>query len=390
MFAFVRSDPAETVLVAINLGSGSTTTTLDLSAFTVPGSGTTPVSLENGATLPSITAANKAAYPITLSARGWAITRASLALPVVVTHPDIDGRNLPTDAGDAALVASQGCLSSFGDNAGELDQLFVRKDGDALRVSISGNLPQDGTSLDLFIDVDPGGANGQNRLVTAHLPAPPGGLAPLDGTTFDAGFRPDALYYMNTVGGMVYLDRVSLPSAGGALAAKDFRGAVGLGTGRGTLSGGSNPNGVELALDVSNTAGITATSVASAATATTGLEMRIPFADLGLPADFAGDIGVAAFVQRVDSVPSNQWLPPLPFGSADLPLAPNLGTTAGQQFAVVSLGMQGDLDASGAVDAGDLAVMLLDYGPCDGCASDLDGSGIVDFGDVALLLLLFN
>ncbi|NBU42115.1 MAG: hypothetical protein EBS51_15220, partial [Planctomycetia bacterium] len=184
VFAFVRSDPAETVLVAINLGSGSTTTTLDLSAFTVPGSGTTPVSLENGATLPSITAANKAAYPITLSARGWAITRASLALPVVVTHPDIDGRNLPTDAGDAALVASQGCLSSFGDNAGELDQLFVRKDGDALRVSISGNLPQDGTSLDLFIDVDPGSQNGQNRLVTAHLPAPPGGLAPLDGTTF--------------------------------------------------------------------------------------------------------------------------------------------------------------------------------------------------------------
>ncbi|MFM7807155.1 MAG: alpha-amylase family glycosyl hydrolase, partial [Planctomycetota bacterium] len=390
VFAFVRSDPAETVLVAINLGSGSTTTSLDLSAFTVPTSGTSPTSLENGATLAAITSANKAAYPITLGARSWAIVRASLSLPVVVTHPDIDGRNLPADAGETALIATQGCLSSFGDNAGELDQLFVRKDGDALRVSISGNLPQDGTSLDLFIDVDPGAGTGQNRLVTAHLPAPPGGLAPLDGTTFDAGFQPDALYYLNTVGGMVYLDRVSLPSPGGTLASKDFRGAVGLGTGRGTLSGGSNPNGVELALDVSNTAGITATSVAGAPTATTGLELRVPFADLGLPAGFDGTVGVAAFLQRVDSVASNQWLPPLPLGSGDLALAPNLGAAAGQQFALVSLGMPGDLDASGSVDAGDLAVLLLDYGPCGGCASDLDGSGSVDFGDVALLLLLFN
>ncbi len=390
VFAFVRSDPAETVLVAINVGSGTTSTTLDLSAFTLPAAGTAPVSLENGATLPAITAANKAAYPVTLSGRSWSITRASLTLPVVVTHADIDGRAIPADAGEAALVASQGCLSSFGDNAGELDQLFVRADGDALRVSVSGNLPQDGTSLDLFIDADPGAGTGQNRLVTAHLAAPPGGLAPLDGTTFDAGFQPDALYYVNTVGGMVYVDRVWLPSPGGALASKEYRGAVGLGTGRGQLSGGVNPAGVELALDVSNTAGITATSVAAAATATTGLEIRIPFADLGLPADFTGRVGVCALLQRVDSVPSNQWLPPLPLGSADLPLAPNLGGVAGVQHAVVSLGTPGDLDGSGTVDAGDVALLLLDYGPCSGCSSDLDGSGVVDFGDVALLLLMFG
>jgi hypothetical protein len=297
---------------------------------------------------------------------------------------------VPTDAGAAALLASQGCLSSFGDNIGELDQMFARADGDALRVSISGNLPTDGTSLDLFVDVDPGAGTGQNRLVTAHLPAPPGGLAPLDGTTFDAGFNPDALYYINSVGGMVYLDRVSLPSPGGALAAKEFRGAVGLGTGRGTLTGGTNPNGVELALDGSNTAGITAASVAGASSASTGLEIRIPFADLGVPPGFVGSVSLAAFLQRVDSVPSNQWLPPLPAGSVDLALAPNLGSVTGAQFVTLSLGTPGDLDGSGAVDAGDIAVMLLDFGPCAGCPSDLDGSGVVDFGDVALLLLMFG
>ena len=47
----------------------------------------------------------------------------------------------------------------------------------------------------------------------------------------------------------------------------------------------------------------------------------------------------------------------------------------------------GDLDGSQAVDNGDIAFALLDYGPCGGCTSDLDASGEVDFGDVALILL---
>lgn len=50
----------------------------------------------------------------------------------------------------------------------------------------------------------------------------------------------------------------------------------------------------------------------------------------------------------------------------------------------------GDLDMSGAVDLGDLALMLMDFGPCAGCPTDLDGSGVVDMGDVSLLLLNFG
>jgi hypothetical protein len=53
-------------------------------------------------------------------------------------------------------------------------------------------------------------------------------------------------------------------------------------------------------------------------------------------------------------------------------------------------GVLGDLDGDGNVGAGDLAVMLLDFGPCSGCPSDLDSTGIVDGGDVAILLLLFT
>ena len=50
-------------------------------------------------------------------------------------------------------------------------------------------------------------------------------------------------------------------------------------------------------------------------------------------------------------------------------------------------GCFGDIDGSFEVDTGDVAVALLDYGPCPGCSSDLDGTGEVDFGDVALILL---
>jgi hypothetical protein len=49
-----------------------------------------------------------------------------------------------------------------------------------------------------------------------------------------------------------------------------------------------------------------------------------------------------------------------------------------------------DLDGSEAMDFGDLALMLLDFGPCVGCRGDLDGNGQIDFGDTALLLLEFG
>ena len=47
----------------------------------------------------------------------------------------------------------------------------------------------------------------------------------------------------------------------------------------------------------------------------------------------------------------------------------------------------GDLDGSGEVDSGDVALALLDSGSCAGCPGDLDGSGEIDSGDVALILL---
>ncbi len=50
----------------------------------------------------------------------------------------------------------------------------------------------------------------------------------------------------------------------------------------------------------------------------------------------------------------------------------------------------GDLDLNNIIDFGDVALIMLDFGPCPGCLSDLDGSGVVDFGDVAIALLNFG
>jgi Alpha amylase, catalytic domain/Maltogenic Amylase, C-terminal domain len=381
IYAFVRHHADQTVLVVINLNSATTSTTIDLGAFGVAKAGVVPVNLQGGAALPAITPANRGAYPVSLGARAWFIATAALTPPVDTSHADIDGRNIPFDAGNQALRSTQAAASSLGDNVGELDQLFARADGDALRVSITGNIPTDGTALNLFIDVNPGASTGQNRLVTAHLPSPPAGLALLDGLTFDAGFAPDALYYVNSVSSLVYVDRVSLPSAP-ALAAKDYRGNAGLNSGRGVLSGGSNPNGVEVALDNTNILGPTA--------ATTGFELRIPFADLGLPADFRGPIALAAGLERTNGVLSNQWMPTLGAGSAELGLAPNLGAIAGLQHVALHVGLVGDLDADGAVGGADLALLLGQWGQNEATsgylAGDLSGDGAVDGADLAMLL----
>jgi len=46
-----------------------------------------------------------------------------------------------------------------------------------------------------------------------------------------------------------------------------------------------------------------------------------------------------------------------------------------------------DLDGSGDVSEADVALLLLDFGPCIDCASDIDQDGVVTSGDIALMLL---
>ena len=50
----------------------------------------------------------------------------------------------------------------------------------------------------------------------------------------------------------------------------------------------------------------------------------------------------------------------------------------------------GDLDMNGELNAADIALILLDFGPCRGCPTDLDGNGVVDAGDLALVMMSFG
>ena len=59
-------------------------------------------------------------------------------------------------------------------------------------------------------------------------------------------------------------------------------------------------------------------------------------------------------------------------------------------FVAVPDPLLGDLDGDDVVSNADIGLLLLDFGPCPGCAADLDGNGEVDAGDIAFLLLLFS
>jgi hypothetical protein len=49
-----------------------------------------------------------------------------------------------------------------------------------------------------------------------------------------------------------------------------------------------------------------------------------------------------------------------------------------------------DLDGNRVIDFGDIALLMLDFGPCTNCPDDFDQNGRIDFGDVALLMLEFG
>jgi alpha-tubulin suppressor-like RCC1 family protein len=66
------------------------------------------------------------------------------------------------------------------------------------------------------------------------------------------------------------------------------------------------------------------------------------------------------------------------------------GDGSATPFLGIAEGKFGDLDGNGTVDNGDVALALLDFGPCPGCTSDVDQNGEVDFGDIALILLSFG
>lgn len=330
VWSFLRQADGETLLVAINLSSSAKSLTLDLSAFELP-DGSSPVrDLASRGSLPDLTPANLGAYPVSLAAYSWRVMQVNVTPGPPPPPSPYDGRAIPADFANAPVSSTQTAPTSLGDNVNELDRMFVRPEPGGLAVGLTGNVATDGTGLALLLDTAPGG---QSTLATSAFPQPPYGPRGLTGLTLDAGFAPDWLLWVNFFAGNVYVDLYSLASGGGGT--HYYLGSTVVNGGDLALSGGSNLNGMRIAYCDSNTAGVTASSAAGAATATTGLEAFLPWTDLALSGP--GEVRILAAIVGTDGYLGNQLLPPLGPGVADPGVPPfSLASVPGDQFAVVS------------------------------------------------------
>jgi hypothetical protein len=158
--------------------------------------------------------------------------------------------------------------------------------------------------------------------------------------------------------------------------------------GDGLLAGGINPNGMQVAMNNTNAQGITESSVAGAATATTGFDLRVPYADVGV-AGLGGTIKVAAFILRGSGQVMNQWLPGLGGPHSNLGIAPDMTAISGDQFASISVRLPADINADNAVNGLDITAFVevllgIDAAPSHVAASDLNRDGLADGADAQL------
>jgi alpha-amylase len=384
VFTCLRIDPNQQLIVAINLSSSSRTVRLNMAEVPIPGGSTSVTDLASGSTLSDLTDLNKSAYTVQLAAHGWRVMQLNIQAPAA-PPAGVDGFDIPTDF-DGHLIAPQNNATGVGDNISELNALFAYRDMDCIRVGITGNLATDGTSICLMFDT--AAAVGQNVLDFYNLPTPPCCPDNLTGTILDSGFAPETLYYINTSVSTYWLDKYLLrPDS----ASKTYMGSNVPGNGLGLLSGGSNPFGVELAFDNSNTAGITDSDVSGALTATTGIEAEIPLEDLGLTANAQGVVRIGVMLQSSGDV-SNQWLPGLGGGYPNPGFTPDMTFYPGNQFAVVPLSAPGDVNCDGLVNSFDIDPFVQallapgDYATafpdCDISLADMNRDGMANSFDI--------
>jgi len=275
----------------------------------------------------------------TLLASG--ILALSAAPAFAVTDGALDGAYGPA-------LHTQTTQTQFGDatdgvpgftNGSELDIAYGTIDGTTLRLFLGGNLQSNFNKLEIFIDCIGGG---QNRLRGDNPNVDFDGLNRMgddgsgNGLNFDDGFEADFYVTMTNgdggAGHAIFANYAELLTGGGGAGYYLGQAAAQ----NGTLSGGSNPNGIELTLDNSNTAGVDGgCGASSGAGVTTGMELAIPLSALG---NATGCFKVSVMVNGGGhDFLSNQVLGSLPPGTCNLgePRGVDFRQYAGDQFFVV-------------------------------------------------------
>lgn len=289
---------------------------------------------------------------------------AALLYPTLARGVVVDG---VAEAQYGSAVVTQQIATAFGNNTlgqlgaangSELDAAYGFISNSVLYLVIAGNLENNFNKLELFFQTGPGGQNtltntnpnvdfnGLNRMGTGGNTAAPGN----PGLTFDSDFAPN--YWMGvTVGG-----------AGPALHANYARLRSGSDPGVGyylgsvvptnsVLSGGSNPFGIRVTINNSNTAGVIADASGcysngapfAPETVVTGVELAIPVSAINA----TGDVKVCVFVNGMNhDFVSNQILGPLGTndpgycqGNLGEPSAVNFQTLPGRQYFIIPAGV---------------------------------------------------
>lgn len=237
----------------------------------------------------------------------WSILACAAAwMTVSASAQTVDGTR---DAIYGSPLVVQNTPTGFGDsnlgqvdyaNGSELDAAYAYVDmaGQTLYLFLAGNLESNFNKLEIFFDTV---AGGQNRLRGDNAGVDFGGLNRMgddgsgNGLTFDTGFEAD--YWIGITGGgspyALYANWAQLLTSGGGPG--DYLGTTGAAS-DGTLTGGSNPYGIRVTINNSNTGGVTS-SIAdplAAAAVTTGVELAIPFSAIGISG--ATVIKISAFI----------------------------------------------------------------------------------------------
>lgn len=230
-----------------------------------------------------------------------------------VAAPSLDGtRDASYNLRDVQTVQTD-----FGDanpdGGSELNAAYTQVSGDTLYLMLTGNLQNNFNKLNVFIDSV---AGGQNQLQNAagsggNNPTNDGWAGKHAGFMFDTGFEADYMLIMRN--GNFGGDRFDIDYAviGGGAAAFEAASNVFGGSLTGSNANALPLNGIGVAFDRSNVAGVVggtgAADKVAAAAVTTGVELAIPLSALG-NAD-PHDIKVVAMINGSNhDYLSNQFL----------------------------------------------------------------------------------
>jgi len=201
-------------------------------------------------------------------------------------------QNTQTQFGDANIG------HQYWANGSELDNAYAYISGGVLYLFFGGNLESNYNKLEIFIDAVGGGQNrlrGDNPNVDFNGLNRMGDDGSGNGLTFDAGFSAD--YYITVTGGDVgggtygmFANYAELLSGGGG--AGYYLGTNPGGT-PGPMTGGTNPNNIEITLDNRNPGGVDGgCGLGNGAGVGSGIELAIPLAALG----GANCVSISAFI----------------------------------------------------------------------------------------------